>query len=153
MIKFTNKVDSILKKWHRMQSENPQLFRITNQVRFHNDDTIGLITYKFKFGKRELSYNIVVTERDDGIYSLAGTIISANNIPIARSRLKYKSFEIYIRGADDLMNALFVKIWPEVRYWQDVTQLSWLKINTFELLYGKVSGLLNKLKKEKKERK
>ncbi len=148
LLELTKEINNYLVKWHRTQTETPQSFKITNNVKLYNDNTIATITNSFKFKVRELRYQLVITELDSNTIQIAGTIISADKLPIALSRLKYKAFKVTFGTSENIANALFVKVWPIVRYWQDVTQLHWTKINTFELLYGKVAGLLDKIKKD-----
>lgn len=145
---FTKEINNYLAKWHRTQTENPQSFKTINKIKMYNGDTIGTITNAFKLKTRELDYQLVITELDNNTIQIAGTITSANKLPIALSRLKYKAFKVTFGSSENLANVLFVKVWPIVRYWQDVTQLHWTRINTFELLYGKVAGLLDKIKKD-----
>jgi hypothetical protein len=142
---ITSGIVETLRKMHKEHLKEKSKFLVTSQL-FPDGETSIITTRLSYFGGVKIVYELQLQSIAD-YAEVVGSVIESEKTLIARSRFKYKTLKTTIRANDTYYGTLH-RIWPIVKYWQDTVQLSMARVNIFDLVYGKASGLTAMIRKK-----
>jgi len=146
---FASAVADVLERKHRRLAERARK-RIDVNAKWGVSDDKGFKGFVTVYladrrNGRMLAYELHITAAGAFYGTVEGTIIKTHDLLIVPSMFRLRRLVPRDVKSNNIRNDVEDKIWPVVKYWQEIVQLDWTQVPAFKLLYAKGSKLARAL--------